>query len=308
MRHSTLAFLLLVFTGVIGASAHAEPKRSGSAHRSLSDAREANEMQEMLYEERFENNPDGAGAPVPKRLKALHEVTAKTAYKKKKTQVSALRHDAMKVSAFSWGAQEGMYWRYQTILDLQEENSLWLHAIADFNKFLVDGKMLMPVISKAERMFQQNNDSSVRTISVSYTLEKPSRLVLQAPTWRDYLVRPAEEPVKPHDALFPRTKIESVIWADALTRGWDAGVDQANQIHDIDLRRMHADIDGMLQFRLLLAQNIVTLPVYRNSRYDVIKVEGGRTIHLNDVVYEITEQSEFTDTQKWEPHFKSKAK
>ena len=30
---------------------------------------------------------------------------------------------------------------------------------ADFNKFLVDGKMLMPVISKSERMFQQETSS-----------------------------------------------------------------------------------------------------------------------------------------------------
>ncbi|MCH9665933.1 MAG: type IV secretion system DotC family protein [Gammaproteobacteria bacterium] len=300
MRYSHLAILLLMFAGLIGSQAWAEPKRHGVNNRESSESREASK----LAAERIANNPDAAGEPVPRRLKKLHAVTAKTEYKKKKAQVAELRMDALKVSAFRWGSQEGMYWRYQIILAMLEENSLELHTTADFNKFLVDGKMLLPVISKSERMFQQNNDTSVRTVSVSYTLEKPARLVPQAPTWRDYLIRAVDTPVKPHDALFPRTNVEKVVWADALSRGWQSGAEQADAIFDIDLRRMHADIDGMFRFRNLLAQNIVTLPIYKNSRYNVVKVEDGKTIHLNDIVYEITEQSEFSDTEKWEPYFK----
>lgn len=304
MRYSNLALLLLVFAGLIGSQASAEPKRHGANNRESSERREASDLSDRLEAERIASNPDAAGAPIPKRLKQLHDVTAKTEYDKKKAQVKELRLDALKVSAFRWGSQEGMYWRYQIILNMLEANSLELHTAADFNKFLVDGKMLVPVISKSERMFQQNNDSSVRTVSVAYTLEKPARLVPQAPTWRDYLIRAVDTPVKPHDALFPRTEIEKVVWADALNRGWRSGVEQADAIFDIDLRRMHADIDGMFRFRILFAQNIVTLPIYKNSRYNVVKVEDGKTIHLNDIVYEITDQSEFSDTKEWEPFFR----
>lgn len=303
MRSPCIHFFLSLAVCAMTSSPMAQPSKGGPDPRASQDHREAMALRDKLYAERSPDQIDKQ--PVPARLSELHQITAKTEYAKEQAKVAELRLDALRVSAFSWGTQEGMYWRYQIIQKQLERNSLWLHTIADFNRFLVDGKMLMPVVSKSERMFEQNSDSNVRTVSVSYTLEKPARLVSQPPNWRDYLIRAVDPPVKPHDALFPRTKVEQVVWADSLDRGWASGVDQANEIFDIDLRRMHADLDGMYRFRTLFAQNIVTLPVYKNSRYNVVKVEDGKTIHLNDVVYEITAQSEFADTAKWEPFFTS---
>lgn len=300
MRSPCIHLILGLAACAMASSLMAQPQKGGPEPVSQ-DHRDAMELRDKLHAERSPGQADSQ--PVPARLHELHQITAKTEYEKEQAKVAELRLDALRVSAFSWGTQEGMYWRYQIIQRQLEKNSLRLHMIADFNRFLVDGKMLMPVISKSERMFEQNSDSNVRTVSVSYTLEKPARLVSQPPTWRDYLIRAVDPPVKPHDALFPRTKVEQVVWADALDRGWESGVEQANEIFDIDLRRMHADLDGMYRFRTLFAQNIVTLPVYKNSRYNVVKVEDGKTIHLNDVVYEITEQSEFSDSAKWEPFF-----
>lgn len=295
--------LLFICSAVIMAQLSFAQQEKISHDRMSDDEKAARELEDKLRNERLKALNGDQSEPVPVRLKELHEITAKTEYNKKQEKVAELRLDALKVSAFSWGTQEGMFWRYQKIQRSLESNSLQLHTIADFNKFLVDGKMLMPVISKSERMFLQETSSKVRTVSVAYNLEKPAKLVAQPPTWRDYLVRVVDEPVKPHDALFPRTELEQVVWRDALDRGWAAGVEQANDIFDIDLRRLHSDLDGMYRFRTLLVQNIVSLPEYKDSRYAVMKVEDGKTIHLNDVVYEITEQSEFSDTKKWEPFF-----
>lgn len=302
MRSPCNLFLFGVAAFALASSLMAQPLKRG-VERTSEDHREAIQLRDELHAERTTTQPDEQ--PVPTRLRELHQITAKTELEKEQAKVAELRLDALRVSAFSWGTQEGMYWRYQIIQKQLEKYSLRLHAIADFNRFLVDGKMLMPVVSKSERMFEQNSDSNVRTVSVSYTLEKPARLVSQPPTWRDYLIRTIDPPVKPHNVLFPRTEVEQVVWADALDRGWASGVEQANEIFDIDLRRMHAELDGMYRFRTLFAQNIVTLPVYKNSRYNVVKVEDGKTIHLNDIVYEITEQSEFSETEKWEPFFSS---
>ncbi len=301
MRVTLSTLSLLIAAVLVAPHVIAEPKIGVSQKNLSKDHREAAELKEKIENE----SPlaEKSNEPIPQRLKELHEVTAKTEYEKEQAKVAELRLDAIRVSAFSWGAQEGMFWRYAIIKKHLDKSSLWLHSIADFNRFLVDGKMLMPVISKSERMFEQNSDSNVRTVSVSYTLEKPARLVSQPPTWRDYLIRSIDKPVKPHDALFPRSEVERVVWIDALNRGWKSGIEQANQIYDVDLRRMHADLDGMYRFRSLFVQNIVTLPSYKNSRYDVVKVEDGNSIHLNDVVYEITKQSEFSETTRWEPIF-----
>ena len=82
-----------------------------------------------------------------------------------------------------------MYWRYQNIVASLDRQSIELHTVFSFNKFLVDGKMLMPSIIEANKVFEQTTDATVRTVNVSYTLDKPARLVPSPPTWRDYLIR-----------------------------------------------------------------------------------------------------------------------
>lgn len=241
---------------------------------------------------------------LPARLKELHSITESVDYDKDEQGVQQIRLQTLKQAAFSWGVQEGLYWRYQNIVDSLEQQSLELHTVFSFNKFLVDGKMLMPSIIEADRIFEQTTDSTVRTVNVSYTLDKPARLVPQPPTWRDYLIRPIDKPQKPHDVIFPRTKEEERVWVENLNKGWEEGVSQANDIFEIDLRRLQKDIEGMYRFRKLLAMSVVTMPKISSSKYSVIKLDNGKTLNINDVVYSITAQSDFTETDKWEPFFR----
>lgn len=241
---------------------------------------------------------------LPKRLKELHTITDAVDYKKGEQGVKQIRLQTLKQAAFSWGVQEGLYWRYKKIEASLESQSLELHTVFSFNKFLVDGKMLMPSIIEADRVFEQTTESTVRTVNVSYTLDKPARLVPHPPTWRDYLIRNIDKPQKPHEVIFPRTNDEKLAWVEALNKGWDEGCEQADDIFQIDLRRIQKDIEGMYRFRKLLAMGIVTLPRISSSSYSVIKLDDGKTLNINDVVYSITMQSNFTETDKWEPFFR----
>ena len=255
--------------------------------------------------EQVEFAPEMPEKEMPHRLKELYKITKKTDYDKDDQGVKQIRLRTLKQAAFSWGVQEGLYWRYQNIVELMESQSLELHTVFSFNKFIVDGKMLLPSIVQAERIFDQTSDTSVRTVNVSFTLDKPARLVPQPPTWRDYLIRSIDEPQKPHDVIFPRTSDEREVWIENLNRGWHEGIKQADDIYEIDLRHMTKDIEGMYRFRKLLVMGVVTMPRISSSKYSVMKLDNGKTINLNDVVYSITAQSDFTDTDKWEPFFRS---
>jgi defect in organelle trafficking protein DotC len=241
---------------------------------------------------------------LPKRLKELHTISDAVDYKKGEQGIKQIRLQTLKQAAFSWGVQEGLYWRYQNIVASLDSQSLELHTVFSFNKFLVDGKMLMPSIIEADKVFEQTTESTVRTVNVSYTLDKPARLVPHPPTWREYLVRNIDKPQKPHDVIFPRTNEEKMAWVEALNKGWKEGCDQADDIFEIDLRRIQKDIEGMYRFRKLLAMGIVTMPRISSSSYSVIKLDDGKTLNINDVVYSITMQSNFTETDKWEPFFR----
>jgi defect in organelle trafficking protein DotC len=241
---------------------------------------------------------------MPGRLKELHGTTEKIGYDKDDQGVKQIRLQTLKQAAFSWGVQEGLSWRYENIVAALDKQSLELHTVFSFNKFIVDGKMLLPSIIKAERIFEQKASDTARTVNVSFTLDKPARLVPQTPTWRDYLIRRIDEPQKPHDVIFPRTPEEAKVWAENLDKGWKEGVKQADDVFEIDLRRLQRDIEGMYRFRKLLAMGIVTMPKIASSKYSVVKLDNGRTMNLNDVVYSITTQSDFTETEKWEPFFR----
>lgn len=249
--------------------------------------------------------PPGVEPVLPERLKQLHAITATVEYDKDEQGVKQMRLQALRQAAFSWGVQEGLYWRYSRIADLLDSQSLALHTVFDFSKFMVNGKMLLPSIVEAERIYEQTSDNTARTVNVSYTLDKPARLIPQSPTWRDYLMRTIDEPVRPHEAMFPRNNEEERAWIERLNKGWAEGVGQAGDIFEIDLRRLQKDVEGMYRFRKLLAMGVVTMPTISRSKYPVLKLDNGKTINLNDVVYTITTQADFTDTDRWEPFFRT---
>jgi len=245
---------------------------------------------------------------LPSYLQSLHKVTDGVNYSKKGSEVQLIRINTIKKAAFSWGVQEGVYWRYNKIIEIMEQQSTDMATTFDFNKFLIDGKMLCPVIIESERMFEQSSDQTVRTVTHSFTLEKPARLVPRAPNWRDFLIRKVDEPVRPDSVIFPRNDEETLAWREALNKGWKQGIKQAEHIFELDLARLKKEIEGMFRFRKLLSQGVVTLPKIESSKYSILRLEDGKTINMNDVIYSITVPSGFTETDKWEPLFRTSAR
>ncbi|MFA0809384.1 type IV secretory system conjugative DNA transfer family protein [Microbulbifer epialgicus] len=258
----------------------------------------------LLHADSENFSPDTQKKEKPIRLKELYKITESVDYRKNDQGVKQIRLKTLKQAAFSWGVQEGLYWRYEEIVESLEQQSLELHTVFSFNKFIVDGKMLMPSVIEAERIFEQSTESTIRTVNISYTLDKPARMVPSPPTWRDYLLRHIDEPQQPHEVIFPRTKEEAKAWRESLDSGFEEGVRQANDIFEIDLRRLQKDIEGMYRFRKLLAMGIVTMPKISMSKYSVIELDNGKTLNINDVIYSITTQSDFNETDKWQPFFR----
>ena len=213
------------------------------------------------------------------------------------------RINAISIDAYSWGIQEGVYYRTSVIQGLLEKYSNVVHKMISLGKFIVDGKMLMPTVIETEGIYVRNSDVSSTEISMSYTLDKPARIVSQVPTWRDYLKRTVPEPEYPIDQSLPKTQNEQIAWNKEFKRGFQSGIKQANSIYEKDLARMHADIAGLYRYRYLLSQNIVLLPVISNERTGVVLLDSGKTIYLNNVEHSIEMNSIFNDINEWKPVF-----
>jgi defect-in-organelle-trafficking protein DotC len=217
--------------------------------------------------------------------------------------VASTRIKAISIDAYSWGIQEGMYYRTGVIQNILEKHSGTIHKLISLGKFIVDGKMLMPTVVESERIYVKNSDVSATEINMSYTLDKMPRIVSQVPTWRDYLKRSVAEPEKPLEYALPRTEDEQEAWDREFKRGWASGNKQADAIYNNDLARMHSDIAGLYRYRYLLSQNIVVLPVISKQKTGVILLDSGKTIYLNNVEHRIEMDSIFNDVDNWKPVF-----
>lgn len=216
---------------------------------------------------------------------------------------AAMRIKAISIDAYSWGIQEGVYYRTGVIQGLLEKNTSVIHKLISLGKFVVDGKMLMPTVIEAERIYVKNSDTSSTEINMSYSLDKKPRIVSQVPTWRDYLKRTVAVPEEPLKHALPRNKGEQKAWDKEFKRGWQSGIKQANTIYNNDLARMHSDIAGLYRYRYLLSQNIVVLPVISNVKTGVIVLDSGNTIYLNNVEHVIEMDTMFSDVNVWKPVF-----
>ncbi|KZX57825.1 hypothetical protein A3709_19570 [Halioglobus sp. HI00S01] len=216
-----------------------------------------------------------------------------------KAQLS--RNNVVRQAAYSYGAQEGLYWRYGQILEIFERDATSMDVWFDFSKFLIDGKMLMPVVAVTEQIYEQQSERASRTVGVSYHLKKPARLVPTAPNWRDYITPYVDEPVMPSRVLLPQNDQEAEVWEDAVSEGWAAGLEQADDIAKYEIRRLTSVIEGMYLFRMLVAQGIVSMPVVQSNRYDILRMEDGQKMHVDDVITTISEDAFFRPGESWNP-------
>ncbi|MFK5894679.1 MAG: type IV secretory system conjugative DNA transfer family protein [Pseudomonadota bacterium] len=238
---------------------------------------------------------------VPPKLSELTELESSTGTIDE-SLLGSLRNNTLRDAAYSLGSQAGLAWRDNEISVIHEDHADYLDRIYNFSPFLIDGKILSPVIIEAKRMYQQESSIRARTVNVSYTLFKNARIVPGAPTWRDYLVRPAVKVRLPDDRILPTNDEEQLIWVKAINQGWIDGIDLSEDIHITELRRLERDYTGMQKFRMLARQSIVEMPELSVGDFGVVK--NGKTLNINDVVYEITEEADFSNVDKWKPVFR----
>lgn len=236
-------------------------------------------------------------------LSGSHQVNHRSDKPSEDAEAKGMRFKAIAIESFSWGVQEGAYYRTAQIQSLLDDNSFTLNKVASFSKFIIDGDILMPTILAAEQIYVKTSDRETRTVNTSYTFDKSPRFVSQPPTWRDYLKRTMPNPKRPINQAHPRTGQEIDVWDIEFKKGWLQGVSQAESIYSSDLNRLFSYLAGLYRFRFLLAQNIVTLPTIGKDKKGLMLLDSGKTINLNDVKYTITLDPTFRAITDWQPVF-----
>ncbi len=213
---------------------------------------------------------------------------------------NTIRLEAIRDTARSLGARSGLAFRAEEINESLFEEAPQLDRVFHFHALLLEDNILPPVLIESRDSLTQSSPNTLRVADRNYKIIKQARFVTLAPTWRDYLIMDDTRPPLPDKTLWPKTEEEREIWAEYVRLGWFEGIAQADHIYTENLARLKRDYQGMIRYRMLLAQNMVSAPQVAHRELGV--TGGGEELAVNDRLLTIEALPALrADSKTWEP-------
>lgn len=215
---------------------------------------------------------------------------------KNKDDVNEMRQDALKEVAGQLGASSGLAFRMNQLKREVDTKSTELDQIFDFTKVTIDNGVLAPVLTEGLAAYAQDSDDQVRIADKMYKIESPAKFVSVYPTWRSYIRFAFPSFESPQSAYLPKNDTEKQIWDASVKEGWAKGIDQANRIFETSYSRLERDYLGMVKYKILLAEGLITPTVVAKQNLGI--TGGGREMSINDQVFRITDHSALNPNNK----------
>lgn len=216
------------------------------------------------------------------------------------SSISPIRSQALNDAATALGAQGALAFRSEQIDNTLKTQSDYLSKIFDFNQLLIKGNIQPPIITQGDNTLMADGTTVLRISDKTYKMLQPAKFVTAPINWRNYLWMSYSKPATPEKSLLPKNPAETQIWNDALRKGWEQGLQQANEIFANNLNRMKRDFNGMVLYRKLLASNMVSAPYVSKANLGV--TGDSENIRVNDKVLRIAVNSKLIPNAKdWTP-------
>lgn len=216
-----------------------------------------------------------------------------------------IRENAIREAALSYGARGGLAWRTYHIRSEMERRAGSMDKVYDFRQLLIaapSGLLIEPpVISESINALIITGKGTEAAVSDRiYDIIANARIVGAPRSWRNYLERDWGEVTEPPDLLRPVNESEREQWIKWVRKGWEEGARQADDIFRDDLNELMADYQGMVRYRMLLAQGIVTPPYALQIDRGV--TGGGDVLRVGDRAVQITGMPALIPgAERWQP-------
>lgn len=231
-------------------------------------------------------------SPPPPVLQDLQEQKTGDAPGKASDAVGLqIRNDALREAALSYGARGGLAYRTFEIQRRLTEHEASLGKAFDFTRLLIaapSGLLIEPpIVSEAQRAVIVNGGGQEAAVADRvYRINQAARIVTAPRNWRLYLERDWGKVDPPPALLLPRNDDERKVWRELVLEGWNAGVAQAEEIFEADLDRLTNNYVGMVRYRELLAQGMISPPYAMHEDRGV--TGGGSEMRVGDRGVSIT--------------------
>lgn len=215
-------------------------------------------------------------------------------------KIHAIRLSALKQTARGLGAQAGLAWRSKQIEILLNSQKRNLDRIFNFNYLILNKNVLPPVLVEGRNTLNLADEFTLRVSDHDYQIIQHPRFVTAPPSWRNYIWMGYKKPERPNNTMLPQNSDERRVWNIYIQVGWQEGIIQADQIFAANLARLQRDYEGMILYRKLLAQNMLTPPYV--SQADLGITNDSNNMRINDRVLRITAIPQLqANTENWRP-------
>lgn len=246
-------------------------------------------------------------SPPPPALVDLQNQSAPEENSDEKTGALGLqiRADAQREAALSYGARGGLAHRTFEIQRRLAEYDSSLSKTFDFSRLLVaapSGLLIEPpIVSEAQRAVLVNSGGQAAAVADRiYRINRVARIVTAARNWHLYLERDWGRVDPPAAILLPKTDEEKAAWAAYVKQGWQEGIKQAEETFESDVDLLTNDFIGMVRYRELLAQGMISPPYALADNRGV--TGGGSEMRVGDQGVTITGQSSLIPkSSAWTP-------
>jgi len=224
-------------------------------------------------------------SPPPPILEELQEQNRGDAPDKGEVVGLQIRNDALREAALSYGARGGLAYRTFEIQRRLTEHGTSLDKTYDFRRILIaapSGLLIEPpIVSEAQRAVLVNGGGQEAAVADRvYRINQAARIVTASRNWRLYMERDWGLVDPPPSLLLPRDEDERKMWRELVQEGWNAGIAQAEEIFEADLDRLTNDYVGMVRYRELLAQGMISPPYAMHEDRGV--TGGGSEMRVGD--------------------------
>lgn len=215
-----------------------------------------------------------------------------------KTQLSNLRVKMLKDSAMSIGAQGGLASASEQINSRMAQDKKYLDTIFNFDAMVLSHGVIPPVLEVGDNTLNLDDPNTIRVADRTYKIVKQAQFSTTPPNWREYLWLTYSKPALPDKSLLPRDNFEQRIWREGIRAGWEKGISQSYSIFQQSLARLKRDYRGMILYRKLLQEKMISPPFVARTELGV--TGNGNDMRINDQVLRIVELPQLqTNSKGW---------
>jgi len=254
--------------------------------------------------------PDGTRSlevetKTPRKMEELQEIPGYVESEVTDKMPWDIRREALEEAALSFGARGGLAQRSFEIRQELDGRATSMDKVFDFRQLLIaapSGFMLEPpIISESlNSLLIENDGQSAAVADAIYQIHENVKIVSAPRNWRTYLERGWPEVEDPPEILRPKNEEERMIWRQKVKEGWKEGYAQGDEVFVEDLNRLVADFDGMIRYRKLLAQGMVSPPFAQQVDSGVTGEANLMRVGDRAVVIKETPQL-ISGSKEWQP-------